>query len=107
MKEAYLTLTEKKEFIFEKPEPYITIHIANKETYEKLADVIEKDTPAEVEAVAITNLTAENKYHVFCPQCGKSLGSGATPEKAFVHIGRYCRYCGQAIEREEQLYETT
>lgn len=101
MPEVNLIIDEKGELSFIKPEPYVVINVLTKETYEKLADIIDRDTPAEVEAEAITNLTVENKYHVFCPQCGKSLGSGATPEKAFIHIGRYCQYCGQVVTRSE------
>ena len=49
MKEVDLIIDENGELSFIKPEPYVKINILTKETYEKLADVIEKSVSAEVE----------------------------------------------------------
>lgn len=96
MKEINLTLTKENELSFEKPEPYITIHIATKEAYEKLVDLIEKDTPTEVEIdkSVIPNLEG---YHFLCPKCKAVLSLGSTKEIAKSLMSKRCQMCGQAV----------
>lgn len=96
MKEIKLTLTKKNELSFEKPDPYITIHIATKEAYEKLVDVINKNNaPMEVDIETDYKL---NDFKTRCPVCKTMLSHGNTAREAmlpdFVH---YCLHCGQRV----------
>ena len=104
MKEAFLNLdTKTNELRFEKPEPYITIHIVTKEAYEKLADVIDREIPAKVEIEEVDD--SFDKYQTYCPGCRKLLGAGLTPEDVMKYVmgkGKYCPNCGQALVCEVQ-----
>lgn len=79
MKEINLTLTKENELSFEKPEPYITINIANKETYEKLVDIIDKnDTPMEVDIEVNYEL---EEFRTYCPVCKTMLTFAKNSER--------------------------
>jgi hypothetical protein len=93
LKEINLTLTKENELSFEKPEPYITIHIANKETYEKLVDIIDKDTPTEVE-IDEPVLPNSGSYYFLCPKCKAVLSLGSTKEIAKSLMSKCCQMCG-------------
>lgn len=96
MKEINLTLTKENEFSFEKPEPYITINIANKETYEKLVDIINRDTPAEVEVEKIVDMNVES-CKIKCPECKELIAFARTENTARRLTAKYCSHCGQAL----------
>lgn len=97
MKEINLTLTKENELSFEKPEPYITIHIANKETYEKLVDIIDKDTPASVGIEERVDIDGATSYDFLCPSCEKVISFGRTEDTARSLLTEHCPYCGQAV----------
>ena len=97
MKEINLTLTKENELSFEKPEPYITIHIANKEAYEKLVDIIDKNTPASVGIEERVDINGATSYDFLCPNCESVISFGYTEDIARSLLTEHCPHCGQCL----------
>lgn len=95
MKEVNLIIDGKGELSFIS-EPYVRINVLTKETYEKLADIIDKDTPAEVELIKLIDFDRGN-YAVNCPNCEQTIALGYTKEETLSQIDRCCTHCGQAL----------
>ncbi len=107
MKETFLNLdTKTNEFRFEKPLPYMTIKIANKDTFERLVEIIDRDIPADVEinktSILDINGDGVQSCDISCPNCKNVVSFGRTVADAIALLPKYCPNCGQALVCEVQ-----
>lgn len=95
-KEVNLMINQKGELNFSNPEPYITINVLTKETYEKLVELVERDTPAEVEVETTVNTNGVS-YETKCPICKNVVVLANTEDTARNLVTKHCSRCGQVL----------